>query len=744
MSAAKDCTILAPSGSPEQLVAAVNNGCDAVYLGLDCFNARMKAPNFDRENLPKWVDFCHLYGVKVYVAINTSLKNDEFESAVQLLGDVYRSNADGVILTDTALIALAARLPKPFEIVASTQLNVYNRQGADFVRQLGADTVVCARESTLGDIEDIALSGIGVECFIHGATCVCQSGQCLFSSMVGGNSGNRGLCAQPCRRIYTADGKQGYLLSARDLCGISRAKSLCKAGVTTYKIEGRNRRAEYAAATSDVYRRLFDNNFVCNRGDETLLAEIYNRDMAPLSYLDGGNDGIVSADCQNHAGVAAGKVRHGKIDAFVPLQKGDGLKIFDNGHEVCGAMATETGCGTISAEFGGEVRDGMDVHRTTSVELCRRLMEKRRLLPVTMSCRAMAEKPMCVSAACGGVQVEVQSDFVVQKAKNMPLSAEEIAAQLKKSGNFPFEIAHIDVQCEDVFVAKSQLNALRRSVLEQLQNRIVELYNTRFAVRHAVGAIDLHIDPPKKNSTLPQIAVICYTKQQVLQAKKLCDRVIFHPEVLDEDAFAFAAGEGAYIDLPSFATDFVPKMLQKHAVPIVCHNVVEVQWARELGLNYIAGSGLNIFNDWMAAQFDDADAFVYSQELTVGEIGQFRNKSGLIFADGRLILMKLVHCPYKVATGCTCKNCTANKPLVYTDEQCNKFEIHRRKEARCTFELVNGKKLSAAGRLRQPAGYLVDFDPDVLQHYIQLNNGQQDGYVERRPYTKGRLFDKVN
>ena len=261
---ARKLEILAPAGSAEQLIAAVNNACDAVYLGLDSFNARMKAPNFTLENLREYVRYCHLFGVKVFVAINTSVKNSEFAQAAKLLLDVYKLNVDGVIVTDLALMKLAVKLPKPFEVVASTQLNVHDRSGAEFVKNAGATTVVCARECDLDNIRDIASVGIKVECFLHGALCVCQSGQCLLSSMVGGNSGNRGLCAQPCRKKYTsnADGYGGYLLSAHDICGITTAKLLADAGATTFKIEGRNRRAEYAGITSRTYRKAFDNVFV--------------------------------------------------------------------------------------------------------------------------------------------------------------------------------------------------------------------------------------------------------------------------------------------------------------------------------------------------------------------------------------------------------------------------------------------------------------------------------------------------
>ena len=443
----KKCEILSPAGSAEQLVAAVNNGCDSVYLGLESFNARMKAPNFTRDNISEWVDYCHMFGVKVYITLNTSLKNDEFAAAAEMLKVIYRSGADGVIVTDLALMRMASQLPKPFEVVASTQLNVYNRSGAEFVREYGATSVVCARESNLSDIEERAATGIKTECFIHGATCVCQSGQCLFSAMVGGNSGNRGLCAQPCRKLYrTGDSDEWrYLLSARDLCGLNIAEKLRNAGVSTYKIEGRNRRAEYAGITSRVYRKLFDNRFRYEREDERALAEIYNRDMAVLNYLSGGNANIISDRCQNHCGVAVGEVSNGKIKTSEYLTKGDGFKIFDNGREVCGAVALKSGTGMIDADFGQSVKNGMEVRRTTSVKLCDNVLNARRRLPVKLRFHAKANSRAVICAECNGAEVQLESEFIVQEALQTPTSSEEITSQLQKTGNSYYTITDIIV-----------------------------------------------------------------------------------------------------------------------------------------------------------------------------------------------------------------------------------------------------------------------------------------------------------
>lgn len=774
---ARKTEILAPAGSVEQLIAAVNNGCDSVYLGLDSFNARMKAPNFTTENLKQWVDYCHVFGVKVYVAINTSIKNDEFEKSVDLLTTAYLSNADGVILTDLALIRIASQLPKPFDIVASTQLSAHDKFGAEFLKKCGATTVVCARESCLDEISDVASTGVNVECFIHGATCVCQSGQCLFSAMVGGNSGNRGLCAQPCRKLYSYNNGQTwrYLLSARDLCGLDIAERLRDSGVSIFKIEGRNRRAEYAGIAARTYRSLFDNSFQYAQSDVNNLAEMYNREMSTLSYILYGNQKIIAPHTQNHIGVYVGTVKGKGIVAEKEIAKGDGLKVFDYGKEICGAVATSSGTGFVSVEFSGKVRDGMEVRRTTSVKLCDEIAQAKRLLPITLSFTAFANHNAVLAATYNDVTVEITSDFIVQNAENKPIKQLEIAEQLQKTGNSYYTISDIDINIGNIFLAKSQINGMRRCVLEKLQKAIIERYNTKFDNRksfnyseinlknyfHCIEKANLSADSnvtisaTKQNNTVSNslateqkqnkvIAVICYTKAQLQEAKNVAQYIIYKPEFISELTLNEAKANNAYVDLPAFSyNNYIYRLLSKLQVGIVCHNVGHVELARTFNLPYIAGSGLNIYNDYIASEFKDAVTFVYSQELTLREISQFSNKNGLTFVDGQITLMKVVHCPYKTL-GCTCSKCQASRALTYTDELGNKFTFARRKDSRCTFELLNGKKLSVVAKLYESGRYLMDYDKNVVEHYASLNNGVHDGYVENRPYTKGRLYNKVN
>lgn len=742
----KNLEILAPAGSVEQLITSVNNGCDAVYLGLDNFNARMKAPNFSSENLEYWIDYCHFYGVKVYVAVNTSIKNDEIEKAVEIINYAYQANADGIIVTDLYLMRLAAKLPKPFEIIASTQLNIHDKSGAEFVKKCGATTVVCARECSLKDIKSIASTGIKVECFLHGAMCVCQSGQCLLSAMVGGNSGNRGLCAQPCRKKYFAgSGSKGYLLSAHDIHGLDTVSKLVEAGVSTFKIEGRNRRAEYAGAASQIYKKVFDNVFAYDQDDLRFLKLIYNREIQSNGYLFGENGKIVYDKCQNHTGVKIGEIKNGFVLTPVRLEKGDGLKVLKRGEEVCGGRVVESGNGRVRAKFDGSVSDGMTVCVTTSTLQCHSISANRRKLSAELCFEAKANSQTILTAKCQGLSVSVHSDFVAQLAISKPISIEEIERQLSKSGNSYFTITDIVTNIDKtLFINKAQLNELRRSALEKLAEAIKITNRNKFVYRHGQN-VDAELSNENSKQARECLAVICRSENELAQAENKADYLIFKPDIIDANSVEIACRYGCFMDVPSSLCDeYLTDLLKKYKFKVLCHNIAHVEVARAFGIKYIAGGGLNIFNDYIASEFSDAETFVYSLELTINEIKKFKNKSGLIFTDGKIVLMKLRHCPYKTVYKCDCSNCKANERLSYRDELGNIFDIERRRGDACTFELINGKKLSVVNKLTSKGRYLIDFDNRILSHYLSLNRGVFDGYVENKPYTKGRLYDKVN
>ena len=256
--------LLAPAGGPEALRAAVQSGADAVYLGAGSFSARAGAENFSFEELSDAVRYCHIYGVKVHCALNTLIKESEIEAAVETAEGICRAGADAIIIQDLGLASHIKRMLPDIELHASTQMTVTSIEGVKALEDAGFDRVVLARELSLSEIERIAKAAKAeIEVFVHGAICMCYSGQCLMSSMLGGRSGNRGRCAQPCRLSYTLleDGREcgsAHILSPKDMALIGHLKELESAGVTSLKIEGRLKSPEYVSAVTGIYRKYLD------------------------------------------------------------------------------------------------------------------------------------------------------------------------------------------------------------------------------------------------------------------------------------------------------------------------------------------------------------------------------------------------------------------------------------------------------------------------------------------------------
>ena len=307
--------LLSPAGNREALIAAVQNGADAVYLGYTAFGARSYAGNFDEAGLAEAVRYCHERGRRVYVTVNTLVKEPEMDDAADVLEMLCRRGADAVLVQDLGLAALCRERFPDLALHASTQMTIHNAQGVRLLREMGFTRVVPARECPLEEIRLIAAEGLETEVFVHGALCVSVSGQCLFSGIIGGRSGNRGKCAQPCRMRYRRpDGVQGCLLCTRDLMLLQRLPELRDAGVDSLKIEGRMKRPEYVAVVTAAYRRALD---CAQRGepyapDEATcqaLRQIFNRGGFTEGYLmDKNNAALMSWERPGHFGVPVGRV----------------------------------------------------------------------------------------------------------------------------------------------------------------------------------------------------------------------------------------------------------------------------------------------------------------------------------------------------------------------------------------------------------------------------------------------------
>ena len=317
--------LLSPVGSHDSLLASIENGADAIYLGGKLFNARAYATNFDDEELKKAVEYAHQRGVKVYVVVNIILRDDELREAIDYISYLYDIDVDALIIQDLGLLRLIKNVLPDFEVHGSTQMSINNYMGAAFLKDLGFERVVLARELSIEEISEInEKADIELEIFIHGALCVSYSGQCLISSMIGGRSGNRGTCAQPCRMKYTivdtVSGKslnrnfdEKHVLSLKDLNAIDDIGEIIQAGVVSLKVEGRMKKAEYVATIIDKYRQAIDTynlekDSKISKQDKDQMAQMFNRGFTRGFLKNDFGKNIVTLDKPNNRGLLVGEV----------------------------------------------------------------------------------------------------------------------------------------------------------------------------------------------------------------------------------------------------------------------------------------------------------------------------------------------------------------------------------------------------------------------------------------------------
>ena len=505
--------LLAPAGDWECAKAAVENGADAIYFGLDRFNARMRAHNFTEADLPRLMEFLHKRGVRGYVTFNTLVFADEMTAAQDYLRAIIAAGVDAAIVQDVGIARLIRRLSPDFPIHASTQMTITSAAGVDFARELGCELVVLARECSIAEIGKIRAAqsvALPLEVFVHGALCVAYSGQCLTSEALGGRSANRGECAQACRMPYElfSDGKlvelgdRRYLLSPQDLAGLEVLPELVKAGVASLKIEGRLKSPEYVASITRVYRAALDKLAGHPASTPSRSAERYELEMTFSRGLFtgwfGGNDNqrLVHARFAKKRGVLLGEVTRVERDRVgvrldSALKAGDGI-VFDAGrgddHEEGGrvfqihGLAAHTQNREAILTFMREAVDFSRVHvgdkiwKTDDPELNRELRKTfdgdapKFQRPVQMEIHGHAGAPLTLIARDErGHIAQMDSAMLLAKAEKQPLTIERLRDQLGRLGGTPFKLGELASQLEgEVMLPMSELNRLRREVVAQL------------------------------------------------------------------------------------------------------------------------------------------------------------------------------------------------------------------------------------------------------------------------------------
>ncbi len=489
--------LLAPAGSFESLCAAVCAGADAVYIGGSRFGARAYADNPSEDLLLEGINYCHLHGKKLYLTVNTLLKERELEEQLgPWLLPYYENGLDAVIVQDLGVVRFIQEHYPDLEIHASTQMTITGPDGAAMMKSLGIPRVVPARELSLAEVREIIQkTGIEVETFIHGAMCYSYSGQCLFSSLLGGRSGNRGRCAQPCRlpyrRLDTKKETSGCLLSMKDMCTLDLIPDLIDTGIASLKIEGRMKRPEYTAGVVSIYRKYLDlyakkgrKGYRVEEEDRRILMDLYNRGGFSDGYYHRHNGAeMMAMDRPNHLGTQACRITgsgKGRIyaKALEDLHPKDVLELRP-GREITLTQSVRSGRQFELAASVPGLKNGQIICRTKNETLLQELAQKyihtKCKEKIKGDLKILSDGCAILKLECRNALVEV-SGCIGETAQSNPTTVSSIEKQMRRMGNTPFEFASLQISAADgLFVPVSRLNELRRKGAARLEERLLAL-----------------------------------------------------------------------------------------------------------------------------------------------------------------------------------------------------------------------------------------------------------------------------
>lgn len=662
--------ILSPAGNMQSLKMAVINGADEVYLGINHFNARNNIDGFTIDTLKPAVDFAHIYGVKVHLALNILFSDDELQEALDIVCNCLNMGVDAFIVQDLGLISLINKLYPTAEIHLSTQMGIHNLEGILALKDYKFKRVVLARETPLEEIKRIRKNtDIEIEYFVQGALCVSFSGNCYMSSYMFSASGNRGKCKQLCRLPFTLkkNGKKlksGYLLSAKDFNMIDRLNDLKDAGVDAIKIEGRARRPEYVGlATREYFNAL-----------NGLPTDIKNLQLAfNRGYTQGyfnGNGNIIS-NLQNHIGIRVGKVvkvENGKrfnsitFSSNRKLYKKSAFKFFSGGEEttVTAYDLNQISNDTYLLTTTNKVEPNSDVHLIVDQNLENQVLESVRKRQVEINLYLNVNQPIRAQVLVNQTAIKVEGE-VLQTALNQPLSQDELQSNFAKSEYFN---PKLNIKSFDkVFLPKQKLNEFRRMVFDAIINNLTKVEN--------------QVD---RKTLLPLPTIKVFNDFEIVQSigeQFTCKNIIYSPQTyVLEDIKNFVdkcKGENKkpYLFTPNFALESDIKLLKQivenTGVGVVANNY----YALCLTNDIVVGGGLNVYNHFTANQLGYA---FYTAESSLGKRQDF-------------YYMTLRHCPMKNLLNANCSKCPYEEGFEYHLESGKTFKLKRKKLTDCTFYL---------------------------------------------------------
>jgi len=686
--------LLSPVGDFECLKAAVQNGADAIYFGAGSFNARAFASNFDDETLEKAINYAKLRGVKTNLTLNTLIKNNEMPDAIELAKKAYEFGIDAIIVQDLGLARYLIKHFPDLAIHASTQMSVHSLEGVLSLQKMGFSRVVLSRELSLEEIEYICKnSDIEIEVFVHGALCISYSGQCLFSSMIGGRSGNRGKCAQPCRLPYellendkTID--KGYLLSPRDLCGLELLPKLVNAGVSCLKIEGRMKTPEYVATVTRIYRKhldlaLADQNIQIDENDKKDLLQVFNRGGFSNGHLVGNsNQNLIYKNKPNNMGIYLGTISNfnankGHITFLTSntLSLGDKISIENKKHETATYTISELmindknipqafeGQKIKIGRMKGNISVGDKIYKIsdktlTSAALNTLNQESRKL---ELNCKLTVKNDLPISIELSdnnGCNVNIISDIYPVDAVNSPITVERLSAQISKTNNTPFQFKNIEIDLDDGLYIQgiSNINELRRQALTQYEEKLIQSFKR---TANTLPVLPILLKEPIENKKISVLLNIInndfdYTKLQNID-KIYIPFKYFVLKDFTNTVETITKTFNTYIYLPTIMRTNYNNLLKNNLTNIlnkykikgfVISNIGNLELLKDYKNNYefICNYTLNVFNNLTISELP-YDVITLSPELNKSDLQGIAccQKSELI-AYGKTPLMNSNYC----------------------------------------------------------------------------------------------------
>ena len=689
----KKVEILSPAGSYESLKAAIAAGADAVYIGGTRFGARAFADNLSEEKLLEVIDYVHMHGRKIYLTVNTLLKEAELKNELyDYLLPYYKQGLDAVIVQDIGVLKFVKEHFPDLPIHASTQMTITDLLGAKFLEKQGVERVVTSREMHIDEIREIsANTDLEIESFVHGALCYCYSGQCLYSSLIGGRSGNRGQCAQPCRLPYKINGEKEsqYILSLKDICTLEYIPELVEAGIYSFKIEGRMKKPEYVALVTTMYRKYVDlylekgkEGFRVEPKDKEKLLDLYNRggSHGGYYYTQNGRE-MISLDRPNHAGVPVLKVvkQGGKsvtTKAIADIYAGDVIELPDGRENYTFAGSVKRGQNfSFTTHKKQNFKNDMILNRIRNESLIKEIHEtiidKKVKEKIDGSLVLAKDMPTKLRLNYSNVEIEITGQ-PVQEALSQPMDLARIEKQMRKTGNTEFEFSNLKIVSEgNIFIPMQSLNELRRTGIEKLQEKILESYRRNsekekgYLLEESVESLRMsgfHIYVEELEQF--EEALTCDCVKRIYLDANVIDFVWNNPKTSEIIILAKKHDKEIYLGLPHVfrsATRFkfeksYDEMMHQSWDGFLVRNYESYEFLMEHSFsgNIVTDYSLYHFNRY-AKDFwkhENIESFTAPLELNYKELKELGLQNGELVVYGHFPMMVSAQCITKTVNGC--------------------------------------------------------------------------------------------